>query len=59
MKNDIEWSYDTHGRDNFEDLGTDGKVNMKKNLKDTQEVGMDCIRLAGVAVLEKICEHSN
>jgi len=35
------------------------KCNMKKNLKDTWEVSMDCIRLAEVAVLEKNCEHSN
>jgi hypothetical protein len=35
------------------------KRNMKKNLKDTWEVSMDCIHLAEGAVVEKIYEHSN
>jgi hypothetical protein len=35
------------------------KRNVKKNLKDTWEVSVDCIRLAEGAVLEKICEDSN
>jgi hypothetical protein len=43
----------------MEDLGIDGMMILKKDLKDVGWKGMDCIRLAQDGQLARCCEYGN